>query len=95
MTLGVCMHPDKHFAVYMLASERNGTPYVGMTSNLTQRIWQHRIHVFKGFTDTYGVTRLVSYEMHDTAETAIAREKQIKKWNRAWKIRMIEQGNPD
>ena len=89
------MHPGKHFAVYLLASKRNGTLYIGMTSNLAQRIWQHKTHAFEGFTDAYEVTRLVWYEMHETAETTIAREKQIKKWNRVWKIELIEQDNPD
>lgn len=89
------MAPGKRFAVYILASKRNGTLYTGMTSNLPQRIWQHRTHVASGFTDAHDVTRLVWFEIHDTAEAAITREKQIKKWNRAWKLRLIECQNPD
>lgn len=89
------MRSDKQFAVYMLASKRNGTLYVGMTSNLPQRVWQHKNHVTKGFTDTYDVATLVWYETHDTAESAITREKQIKKWNRTWKLALIEKDNPD
>ncbi|MBU1174238.1 MAG: GIY-YIG nuclease family protein [Alphaproteobacteria bacterium] len=89
------MGTEKQFAVYILASRRNGTLYVGVTSNLVQRIWQHKNHVVDGFTHDHDVTDLVWYELHGTAETAIAREKQIKKWNRAWKLRLIEEDNPD
>ena len=85
---------DKQPAIYILASDRIGTLYVGVTSDLIGRTWQHREHVVDGFTKRYGVTRLVWYELHDTMETAIAREKQIKKWNRIWKIRLIEETNP-
>ena len=84
----------KQPAVYMLASERNGTLYTGVTSNLAARTWQHREHIVEGFTSRYNVTMLVWYELHGTMETAILREKQLKKWNRAWKIRLIEEGNP-
>src|ERR1700759_3372646 len=77
----------KQFFVYILASERNGTLYIGMTSNLVQRIWQHKEKVADGFTERYGVASLVWYAECDTAETAITREKQLKKWNRAWKRR--------
>src|ERR1700744_1981581 len=84
----------KHFFVYLLASERNGTLYVGMTSNLPQRIWQHKQKVADGFTERYGIAMLVWYAACDTAEAAITREKQIKKWNRAWKRRLIEEQNP-
>ena len=80
--------------VYLLASDRNGTLYVGVTSNLVARIWQHREHQVEGFTSRYGVARLVWYEMHDTMESAIEREKRIKKWNRAWKVEMIDALNP-
>jgi putative endonuclease len=80
--------------VYLLASDRNGTLYVGVTSNLVARIWQHREHQAEGFTSRYGVTRLVWYEMHDTMGSAIEREKRIKKWNRAWKVEMIDAMNP-
>jgi len=82
-------------AVYILANRKNGTLYVGVTSNLAARVFQHRNKEVAGFTKKYGVDRLVWAELHDTMETAIAREKQIKKWNRAWKIQLIEQENPE
>ena len=81
-------------ATYILASNRNGTLYVGVTSDLVSRTWQHREHLADGFTKKHAVTKLVWYELHKTMESAITREKQIKKWNRAWKIRMIEERNP-
>ena len=80
--------------VYMLASRRNGTLYVGVTSDLVQRVWQHRSALAEGFTKRYGVHRLVWYEVHETMENAILREMALKKWNRAWKIRLIEETNP-
>ena len=80
--------------VYMLASKRNGTLYVGVTSDLVQRVWQHRSELAEGFTRRYGVHRLVWYEVHETMESAILREMALKKWNRAWKIRLIEETNP-
>jgi len=85
---------DKQPAVYILASQRNGTLYVGVTSDLVGRVWQHRSHAVRGFTDRHGVTKLVWYEIHETMESAITREKCLKKWNRAWKIRVIEASNP-
>ena len=81
-------------AVYILASHRNGTLYTGVTSNLVQRVYQHKEHLVQGFTDTYQVTQLVWYELHETMESAIAREKRLKKWNRQWKLRLIEESNP-
>lgn len=81
--------------VYILASKHNGTLYVGVTSDLIKRIWEHKSDVVDGFTKRYGVHMLVWYEIHDTMESAIAREKAIKEWNRAWKLRLIEGGNPD
>jgi putative endonuclease len=81
-------------AVYLLASERNGTLYLGVTSNLVQRIWQHREGVAEGFTSRYGVKTLVWYEQHESMENAILREKAIKKWRRAWKLELIEKENP-
>jgi len=81
-------------AVYILASQRNGTLYVGVTSNLVQRVWQHKELNHPGFTSIYGVKQLVWYEMHGTMESAILRETQVKKWRRAWKIRLIEELNP-
>ena len=85
---------EKQPAVYIAASNRNGTLYIGVTSNLPARIWQHRNHLAPGFTATYRVARLVWYEVHESMEAAITREKQLKKWNRAWKIRLIEGSNP-
>ena len=83
------------FSVYILASRRNGTLYIGMTDDLAQRVWQHRIGAMPGFTRTYGVKMLVWYEQHATRESAFARERALKKWNRAWKLRLIEEMNPD
>ena len=80
---------------YILASKRNGTLYVGVTSNLVQRIWQHRAGSVPGFTRDYGVKLLVWFEQLGTMELAIQREKRIKKWNRAWKLALIEKVNPD
>jgi len=85
----------KQPCVYLLASKRNGTLYIGVTSNLLQRIWQHRNKLVPGFTGKYHVSLLVYFEMHDTMSGAILREKQLKKWRRQWKIRLIEAGNPD
>ncbi len=85
---------DKLFYVYILASRRNGTLYVGVTSQLVQRVWQHKEGLADGFTKQYGLKTLVWYEQHDTAESAITREKQIKKWERKWKVGLIETENP-
>ena len=85
---------DKQPAVYILASDRNGTLYIGVTSDLLSRVWQHREHVVEGFTARYGVGRLVWFELHPTMESAITREKQLKKWNRAWKTRLVQEMNP-
>ena len=81
--------------VYILTSKRNGTLYIGVTSNLLGRLQKHREGLMEGFTKDYGVKRLVWFEQHATMEHAIAREKRIKKWNRAWKVRLIEDANPD
>jgi putative endonuclease len=81
--------------VYLLASGRNGTLYIGVTSKLDQRILQHQNWSNKSFTGKYQVNRLVWYEWHDYMEEAIAREKQLKKWNRIWKIALIEKDNPN
>jgi len=86
--------PDKQPCVYILASQRNGTLYVGVTSNLVQRIWQHKNNEVEGFTKKYQIHLLVYYELHETMESAITREKQLKKWNRDWKINLIEKENP-
>ncbi|MDA1014012.1 MAG: GIY-YIG nuclease family protein [Planctomycetota bacterium] len=85
----------KEPAVYILASQRNGTLYIGVTSDLVQRIWQHKNNVVEGFTKEYGVHMLVWYELHEDMESAIIREKRLKKWNRAWKLRLIEEMNPN
>ena len=84
----------EHFYVYILANRRNGTLYIGVTSNLIQRAWQHREGVVDGFTKENDVKTLVYYEVHDTAESAITREKQMKEWQRAWKMELIEKDNP-
>jgi putative endonuclease len=85
---------EKQPYVYLLASGRNGTPYIGVTSDLLARTWQHREHVVAGFTQQHDVTRLVWYEAHPTMVSAIERERRLKKWNRAWKIRLIDESNP-
>jgi putative endonuclease len=84
----------KQPAVYILASRRNGTLYVGVTSDLVQRIWQHKNDLAEGFTRQYGVHTLVWFEPHETMMSAIAREKAIKEWRRAWKLSLIEALNP-
>jgi putative endonuclease len=85
---------DKRPCVYILASRKGGTLYVGVTSNLSQRLEAHRSGASSGFTQKYNVHRLVYAEPHDTMAAAILREKQIKKWRRVWKVQLIEQANP-
>ncbi len=85
---------EKRYWVYILASQRNGTLYVGVTNDLARRTWEHKEGFVKGFTKDYAVHRLVYYEEYADSVSAIAREKQIKKWNRAWKIKRIEEQNP-
>ena len=85
---------DKRPCVYILASQRNGTLYVGVTSDVARRAWQHRSNAVAGFVRDYGVQRLVFIEFHETMEDAILREKRIKKWRRAWKLGLIERDNP-
>jgi putative endonuclease len=80
--------------VYILASRRNGTLYVGVTNDLIRRVWEHRQDLVPGFTRTYRVNLLVYYEAHGQIEEAIKREKQIKRWRRTWKIELIERSNP-
>ena len=84
----------KQPCVYILASGKHGTLYIGVTSNLLARLHQHRAGLIEGFTSRYGVHRLVWFEKADTMEAAIGREKQLKKWNRDWKLRLIEENNP-
>ena len=86
---------SKHPCVYILATHRNGTLYVGVTSNLAKRIWEHKNDIVAGFTKKYGVHTLVWFEPHETMESAITREKRIKEWKRAWKLELIEHVNPD
>ena len=85
----------KRFYVYIMASRRDGTLYIGVTSNLARRVWYHKQEAVEGFTSKYGVKTLVYFEPHETAESAITREKRLKKWERVWKIRLIEQSNPE
>jgi putative endonuclease len=83
----------KQPAVYILASKRNGTLYVGVTSDLVKRVWEHKQDAVAGFTRTYHVHNLVYFEQHEDMRQTIQREKHIKKWNRAWKIELIEKTN--
>ncbi len=83
------------YYVYILASRQRGTLYTGVTNDLARRVHEHRRKIQKGFTERYGVTRLVYYETFETPDIAIPREKRIKRWPRAWKIQMIEQDNPE
>jgi putative endonuclease len=84
----------KQYYVYILGSERNGTLYTGVTANLVKRVYEHKNDLADGFTKKYNVHRLVWYEVYGSAETAITREKQIKKWKRDWKLQLIERSNP-
>ena len=84
----------KQPAVYILASRRNGTLYTGVTRDLVRRIWEHRNDLVEGFSKRYGAHSLVYVELHGDISRAIQREKQLKKWNRAWKINLIEEANP-
>ena len=85
---------SKQPVVYILASKRNGTLYTGVTSNLVKRVWEHKSGMVEGFTKKYNVHSLVYFEIHQDMTEAITREKQIKKWNRQWKINLIEKENP-
>jgi putative endonuclease len=86
---------NNNYHVYILANKTNSTLYIGMTNNITRRIYEHKNHIMPGFTDKYNVTKLVYCEETHDINAAIAREKQIKKWNREWKDRLIGEGNPD
>lgn len=81
------------FYVYILANKKNGTLYVGMTDDLVKRVWQHRTGLNEGFTKRYGIKTLVWFEVHESRDSAFSREQQIKKWNRAWKLELIEKEN--
>ena len=80
--------------VYILASTKNGTLYIGVTSDLVRRVWQHKNDFVEGFTKRYGVHTLVWYEIHETMESAITREKSLRAWKRVWKLELIEKENP-
>ena len=84
----------KQFHVYILSNKRNGTLYTGVTSNLLKRVYEHKNDLVDGFSKRYGAHNLVWYEAHATAESAISREKQMKKWNRKWKLELIDNSNP-
>jgi len=88
------MSYEKLFYVYIMASEKNGTLYIGVTSNLLNRVSQHKNKELKGFTEKYNIKKLVYYEIFSDSLSAITREKHIKKWNREWKINLIEKDNP-
>jgi putative endonuclease len=88
------MYEQKTYAVYILASKRNGTLYTGVTNDLSRRVYEHKEKNIYGFTKRYNVSILVYYEMHEDINEAIRREKQIKKWNRKWKLQLIEKYNP-
>ena len=85
---------ERQPAVYILASKQNGTLYIGVTSDLVERVWQHRNDMTKGFSKKYAVHKLFYYELHRDMIAAITREKQLKKWNRAWKLELVEEKNP-
>ena len=89
------MATDRTCAVYIMASKPYGTLYIGVTSDLMKRVWEHKNDLVEGFTKEYGVHRLVYFEMLEDMESAIQREKQLKKWNRDWKIELIEKDNPE
>ncbi|NIA07696.1 MAG: GIY-YIG nuclease family protein [Actinobacteria bacterium] len=85
----------KYYYVYVLASRQNGTLYIGITSDLIKRTYEHKNDLVAGFTNKYHVHQLVHYEQFNNAQVAIAREKQLKKWKRKWKLELIEESNPD
>jgi putative endonuclease len=86
---------EKQPAVYILASKRNGTLYIGVTSDMAKRVWEHKNDLVEGFTKRYHVHSLVWYELHESMESAIKREKSMKEWKRVWKLELIESVNPD
>ncbi|HVC08666.1 MAG TPA: GIY-YIG nuclease family protein [Elusimicrobiota bacterium] len=85
----------KNPCVYILASRRNGTLYVGVTSDLVKRVWEHKNDLADGFTKKYGVHALVWFERHESMDSAITREKRLKEWKRRWKLELIERENPE
>jgi putative endonuclease len=88
------MNTKKTYQVYILATERNGTLYVGVTNDLARRMYEHRTKLAKGFTYRYNISMLVYYEVHEEITSAIRREKQLKRWTRVWKLQLIEKFNP-
>ena len=86
---------ERQPALYIMASKPNGTLYIGATSDLVKRVWEHKNNSVDGFTNKYEVHRLVYYELHGDMLSVITREKQLKKWNRAWKLELIEEKNPE
>ncbi len=89
------MTSEKQYFVYILASKKHGTLYIGVTRDLIKRIWEHKEELVEGFTKKYSVHKLVWYEVHQEIEAAIVREKRLKAWKRDWKIRLIEDDNPE
>jgi putative endonuclease len=85
---------ERYYYVYIMASKKNGTLYIGITSDLTRRIWEHKQHVILGFTSKYKVDKLVYFEEYQSVEEAIKQEKRLKEWKRKWKIELIEKKNP-
>ena len=86
---------EKIFAVYIMSNMKYCTLYIGMTSSLSKRVWEHRNHVVDGFTDSYNLDTLVYYEVHENAESAIKREKRLKSWSRQWKLELIDKFNSE
>jgi putative endonuclease len=86
---------EKQYHVYIMTNKRNGTLYIGMTSDLIKSVWQHKNELVEGFTKRYSVKRLVYFEVYISVGEAILREKRLKKWNRKWKLRIIEEANPE
>ena len=86
---------QKHFYIYMMTNKRKGTIYTGVTNDLTVRVWQHKNNIFEGFTKKYKLYKLVHYEQYEDINSAIEREKQVKKWRRQWKLELIEKLNPE
>ena len=89
------MRRTRCYFVYILASRIGGALYIGITNDLVRRVWEHRSGAVEGFTKEYGISRLIYFEPFEEVENAIKREKRLKKWNRAWKIRLIEENNPN
>ena len=85
----------KFYFIYILSSKKKGTLYIGVTSNLPKRVWEHKNNLVEGFTKKYNVHNLVYFEQTDNVQSALQREKQLKKWKREWKIKLIEENNPE